>query len=233
MKYKIGAILLVGLIFTLIIYFKTEDKGLDLLTLGDGISSGMTPYHIEGYDFNDYLSEYLNENNTIENYYKNFSEADETIVSLLNKININISSIEKKIKIKQAIQKSDIITISLGMDELNNYASKKLLGSSKINAFLNKYEELLNNITRLNKNKIFVISLYESNLINASKIAKINDELKKICQKYQVNYVDITEIKKEPSYFIEKNNYYPNYKGQKFIFEKIKEVLNSQNIITI
>ncbi len=101
MKYKILIIIILGTIFTSIIYFHTDKDNLNVLVLGDGISTGMTSYHIEGYDYNEYLIEYLNENNKLENYYKNFNEVDETASNLVNKLNNNIENIEKKIKLKQ------------------------------------------------------------------------------------------------------------------------------------
>ncbi len=233
MKFKIGLIILCGTLITIFIYFHTDNKKVSFLSIGDGIATGMTPYHIEGYDFNDYLSEYLNEQNNLKKYYKNFSETDETITTLLTKLNNNITSLDSKIKIKQAIKESKLITIALGMDELNTYASKKLLSSSKINNFISKYEELLKNFRKLNKNKIIVISLYETNILKKNKITLINEELKKLCSKYKITFIDITDIKNNSDYFTNPKSYYVNYKGQKFIFEKIKGSFNSQDLLTI
>ena len=231
MKFKIAIIILCGTLITVFIYFHTNNNGIDFLSLGDGIASGMTPYHVEGYDFNDYLSDFLNEKETLKKYYKNFGETDETINSLLNKLNTNISGSDSKIKIKQAIKDSEIITIALGMDELNTYASKKLLSFSKINNFINKYDELLQNIIKLNKKNIIVISLYETNILKKSKISLINEELKNLCSKYEITFIDITDIINNKDYFTDPKSYYINYKGQKYIFEKIKNVINKQNLL--
>ena len=230
MKYKIGIIILLGTILTCFIYFHTEQENINVLALGDGTSTGMTVYHVEGYDYNEYLTEYLNEQNNLGTYYRYFNEVDETASNLATKINNNITSIDKKIKLKQAIKEADIITISLGMDELNNYAKKNTLGSTKINGFLNKYEESLNMIKKVNNKKIYIIGLYESNLINTSKIEKINEELKKLAQKYNAIYIDITDITEHQEFFIQKRNYYVNYKGQEFIFNKIKDTLEKNTI---
>ncbi len=226
MKFKILLISLLGIIITSIIYFSIDKSKLSLLALGDGLSKGMTAYNVEGYDFNDYLVEYLNEQNNLEHYYRNFNETDETVTNLLNKIDNNISSLESNIKIKQAIKTADIITISLGMDELNNYALKNNLGSTKIKGYLNKIQELFAKVRSLNDKKIFVISLYSSKQINKDKILKINTELAKLCQKNKLVFIDISDIRKNSEYFTKPNNYYPNYKGQEYIFEKIKNNLN-------
>ena len=42
MKYKIGIIILIGTILTFCIYFHTEQGKINVLALGDGISTGMT-----------------------------------------------------------------------------------------------------------------------------------------------------------------------------------------------
>lgn len=233
MKYKIFIILFLGTVITLMIYFNIDNSKVSFLALGDGISSGMTPYHVEGYDFNDYLIEYYNEVNELGKYYKLFNETDETVATLINKIKNNIANVDQKIKIKQAIKEADIITIAIGMDELNNYAAKNNLGSTKINGFLKKYEELLKMIHLINDKRIFVIGLYPSNKINNVKIEKINAELEKIVNKYNMEFIDISNINEHSEFFSTKNNYYLNYKGHEYIYEIIKNKLESSvvNII--
>jgi hypothetical protein len=221
MKYKIAVIIIIGTIITTIIYYNTRTKELNFLALGDGISTGMTPYNIESYNFNDYFVESIQENKQLNKFYKKFNETDETLNSLLTKINNN--TITENIKLKQAIKESSIITIAIGMDELNNYASKNVLGSTKITGFINKYEELLKTVRSINNKKIYVIGLYSSKLINENKIAKINTALKEVVEKYNAEFIDISDITKNKEYFKESNNYYLNYKGQKYIFDKISE----------
>lgn len=233
MKYKILIIIALGTLFTSIIYFHTDKDNLNVLALGDGLSSGMTSYHIEGYNYNDYLIEYLNENNRLENYYKNYNEVDETASSLLNKINNNIESIDKKTKLKQAIKEADMITITLGMDELNNYAKKNNLGSTKINGYLKKYEEVVKSLRKLNNKNIYLIGLYETAFLNETKVKKINEELKILCQQYNITYINIEDIITYKEYFTSKKEYYLNYKGQEYIFDKIKNTLEQPTMYII
>ena len=233
MKYKILLIICVGIVCTAIIYFHTDGEKINVLALGDGLSTGMTIYHVEGYDYNDYLIEYLNENQKLGTYYKSFNEVDETASNLAMKINNNVTTIEKKIKIKQAIKEADIITLSLGMDELNNYVKKNTLGTTKINGFLHKYEEVMRLLRNVNDKKIYCIGLYESNLINKTKIEKINTEIQKIAKKNNITFIDITDITEYKEFFLQKNNYYLNYKGQEYIFNKIKNTFSKETIYII
>ena len=233
MKYKILIILIAGVIITSGIYYNIDKSKLNILSLGDGISTGMTAYHVEGYDFNDYLVEYLKQEKKLDTYYRLFNEIDETAINLINKIENNVVSLNSKIKIKQSIKNADIITIALGMDELNNYATKNYLGSTKINGFLNKYKQLLKIIRTYNDKNIYVVSLYATNKINKEKMKKINQELELICKEFHVTFVSIENITEEITYFPIRNNYYPNYKGQYYIFEKIKHNLEGVSTIKI
>lgn len=233
MKFKIATIIGIGMILTIGIYFHTGEDNISVLALGDGISTGMTVYHVEGYDYNEYLIEFLNEENKLGTYYKYFNEVDETASNLVIKMQNNMANIDKKIKLKQAIKEADIITISLGMDELNNYAKKNILGSTKINGFLKKYEEVITSIRKLNDKKIYIIGLYESTFISKSKIEKINLELQNLAQKNNCIFIDISNITENKEFFIQKNNYYLNYKGQEYIFQKIKETLETPTMLIV
>ena len=70
-----------------------------------------------------------------------------------------------------------------------------------------------------------MVGLYSTLIINSNKINKINLELKNICESNNIIFIDIQKIIEEKEFFPLPKNYYINYKGQKFIFEKIKKFL--------
>ena len=72
MKKKIILIALLGGILSIIIYFFTQSNEITIVSLGDGISLGMTPYDIEGISFNDYLKEFYEENMNLKTISMNF-----------------------------------------------------------------------------------------------------------------------------------------------------------------
>lgn len=211
MKYKIFIIIIIGIILTTIIYFTTYQKTTTLLSLGDSIPLGINSYNIKSYNFNDYLKENLN----INNYY-NYSETDETTKNLLTKIENNTKINNKNIK--QIIKQANYITISIGMDELNNYALKSNLTNSKIQEYLIYYEQIIKNIRKINNNSIYLISLYKTKSISTNQITKINNKLKELSTTYQLTFIDITNI---TNYISNQNNYHFNYQGHKYIYNQI------------
>ena len=70
MKKKIIIIALLGSILSIIIYFYTRKEEINIVSLGDGISIGMTPYNIEGYSYNDYLKNTYDNIHKLNKYYE-------------------------------------------------------------------------------------------------------------------------------------------------------------------
>ena len=205
------------------IYKITYHEEMNFISLGDGISVGLTAYNVKGYSYNDYLKDYFEDTAILREYISDFANVDETTKSLLNKITNNDSLMESNITIQQAISKSKIITISLGMDELNNL---KVLKSKNINDYLNNMEKIIKLIRNINKNnQIIITSLYETSKLNKEKITKINNELKSISNKYHLIFIDISDVVLHKDFYMITDNYYLNYKGHQYISELVKKVL--------
>ena len=56
-RYKLLLIIIFGALLTFLINFITVKDKINLVSLGDGFSLGMTPYNVAGPSFNDYLKE--------------------------------------------------------------------------------------------------------------------------------------------------------------------------------
>lgn len=222
MKKKIILTCIIGSIITCLIYkyFKTDE--MYILALGDGIALGETAYDIEGYSFNDYLKDYYEQESILKEYIHEFAEVEETTETLKMKINNNYTLESTNVSIQQAISKSKILTLAIGMYELNN---KKEITSKEINKYLKNMETILKVIRKWNDKKIIVLSLYPSKKIKKEKITEINEEIKKLCEKYQVNYINIENIIEKKDFFFDNKNYQLNYRGHRYISEKILESL--------
>ena len=222
MKKKLILITLLGGILSIIIYVFTQNNEITIMSIGDGLSSGETPYGIEGYSFNDYLKEDYLTIHKLNNYIE-YASRDKTIKELIYEIKENkeITLKNEKIEIKQAINKADILTIAIGMDEL---ANNKITSKIK-NEYLHDLEELFSMINLLNKNKIVIISLYTWEKNDLLTIEKLNASVRDIALTNNFEFVDINKILMNEEYFFQKNSYYINYLGHKRIYEEIKKVL--------
>ena len=222
MKKKLILITLLGGILSIIIYVFTQNNEITIMSIGDGLSSGETPYGIEGYSFNDYLKEDYLTIHKLNNYIE-YASRDKTIKELIYEIKENkeITLKNEKIEIKQAINKAEILTIAIGMDEL---ASKKITNQIK-NEYLHDLEELLSMVNMLNQNKVIIISLYTWGKNDLLTIEKLNASMRDIALTNGFLFVDINKILMNEEYFLQKDSYYINYLGHKRIYEEIKKVL--------
>ena len=194
---------------------------MNIVTLGDGISTGETAYDVTGYSFNDYLRDYHEETGTVEEYIKEFSIKGETTETLKTKISNNYTLESTNTKIQQAIAEAKILTIAIGMDELN----QKNLKSKQIDQYIEQMDKILTVIRIYNNKDIFLISLYPTAVLNKEKVQEINQKLKELSTKHRVTYIDIENITENKEYFFSSNSYYLNYKGHRYISEQIQSFL--------
>ena len=222
MKKQIILTIFIGILMAFIIYKITYHEEMNFLALGDGISLGLTAYNVKGYSYNDYLKDYFEDNTILREYISDFASVDETSKSLLNKISNNEVA-SNNMTIQQAISKAKIITISLGMDELNNL---KTLKSKNISEYLTNMEKIIKMIRNINKNnQVIITSLYETFKLSKDNVLKINSELNNLTNKYNLKFVDISDVVLHKEFYMMPYNYYLNYKGHEYISELVKKVI--------
>lgn len=222
MKKQIILTIFIGILMAFIIYKITYHEEMNFLALGDGISLGLTAYNVKGYSYNDYLKDYFEDNTILREYISDFASVDETSKSLLNKISNNEVA-SNNMTIQQAISKAKIITISLGMDELNNL---KTLKSKNISEYLTNMEKIIKMIRNINKNnQVIITSLYETFKLSKDNVLKINNELNNLANKYNLKFVDISDVVLHKEFYMMPYNYYLNYKGHEYISELVKKVI--------
>ena len=226
MKKKLIFLTLIAIFFTYIIYYFTKNDEITIVSLGDSLSLGMTPYDINGLSYNDYLKEEFEKKHKLKEYIPNFSKSRLTIKELIYEIKENktITIKNKSLSIKQAIAKSDILTIAIGFDELSNIN----ITTNIRKEFMSDFKELLSLIKSLKTNQVFILSLYKTNNNDYLSIAKINAIIRDITLSNSFNFIDISSLFKQEDFF--PNTYYLNYLGHKKIYEKIKKevVINSK-----
>lgn len=221
MKKKIIIIILLGVIGTFFIYNENKQEKIYFLSLGDGLASGMTAYHIEGYNYNDYLRDELEQQSKLEKYIPEFSEEDQSVENLITRIENNYKSEELNLTIQQALSKSKIITIGIGLDELANTSIYHRLLSKEKEDYKKDMTKLIQLIRSFNEGKIFLLGIYKAYNLNMEDVDEINRFLKELAENNKIIYVDIANLSENADYFLLNNSYYLNYKGHKEIFNRI------------
>ncbi len=123
------------------------------------------------------------------------------------------------------IKKADIITISLGMNELYykiNNSNKNIY--TYIDNMLQNYEIIFKYINVFHHKKVFIIGYYNISNKDNDIFDYANYKLKKMCNEYNLTYIDLSKIfNNNPYYFNKKDSFIPNSNGYKKISQIIVE----------
>ena len=226
------------IIFLVFIIYKTNEENLiDYMSLGDSISLGINSYGNKTYGYNDYIKNYLENNNLMHKYNNIFSNNNYTIKQLIDDIdnNKNILYDDKTYNIKHELREADLLTLSIGMDNIVKILNKKNIEFNNIKAELddtiNQMDILIKKVTELSKSKIILIGYYNPTNKYDSNIDKIfaylNSEYQKIAKKYNINYVDIyNSIKNNSSFLPNEYDYHLTSRGYLKISQEIIEKNN-------
>ena len=206
-------ILLIISLFLIVflIYYFNIDKEIYYVSLGDYLSYGIDNFKNTNYGYSNYIKDNYKDN--LKNYVNYSTTDDYRVTDLISDINYNkeITFNNKKYKIQNLLIKANLITISIGMNDL---IYSKTLTYDYIDGLLVNIEELFKLIRKYNKDEIYFLSFY--NIINNSKLIDYtNKRLVGICNDYKIKYVDISIL---DTYFI---NNYPTKDGYLYIKDKI------------
>lgn len=211
------------------IYYFTYDDNVNYLVIGDSISAGVNNYGIKVYGYSGYVKDYLNDYNMLKNYNDVFTSSSYRITDLIRMIEYNETKMVNGVEynINKLIKDADIITLSLGMNELYYKFS---VDNSNIynymNSVIDEMSILLELIGRLNKKVVFVLGYYD--IFNRiTEINYINVKLSNIVSKNGFVYVDLASFfNNNPTLIESKDSFIPNSEGyfkiSKIIVEKLK-----------
>lgn len=203
------------------IYNKTKDDKLYYLAIGDFLSKGIDKNGTIVYGYNDYIKINLEKNKILKGYNNTFTNSDYRIIDIIKILEYN----EKKesISLNYIIKKADIISISLGMNELNYKLNKDTKNIyTYIDLMINNYDKILSYINSFHHKKVFILGYYNifDNYDDIFNYA--NYKLEELCNEYNYTYIDLSKIfNNNPIYFNSENNLIPNEKG----YEKISQII--------
>ena len=198
------------------IYNLTEDNTLYYLNIGDGIAMGINDNNAlsEGYSIK--LKNYLEDTNHLEDYNDSFTNKDYRITDVLRSIKYHDKIVinNDEATINELLKKADIITISLGMNELYY---KLLLNNDNIYSYVDAMMEdmklLLKEVDRYNHKKVFVLGYYNTLNNNDDIFTYVNFSLKDIVEQQGFDFISIDNIINNDNYFVENGNFYLNNDG--------------------
>lgn len=213
------------------IYNITIDNELFYLSIGDGIAKGITDEgNVSVYNYTDSIKNYLTSKNKLKGFNNSFVDKDYRITDLLRIIKYKEEIVVNNdhISINELLKQADIVTISLGMNELYY---KILVDNNNIYSYidgmLNDMELLLKEVDRYNHKKVIVLGYYNITNNNKDIFNYVNYKLKNIVNKRGFEFIDIDKIiNNDTDYFTNDTNFYLNNGGYEKISQIIVEKIN-------
>lgn len=216
--------------FVFFVYLLNIDKKVYFLALGDSLAVGTNSFNEEVYGYTDYIRDYLESNNKLEKYIKQYATNGYRVADIMNDINYNKKLVvnNEEITIKNALVKADVLTLSIGSNDLLNHLKYNEKSNEYIDEVINDIDSLLNIIRKYCKEDIFIIGFYNPfyyiNDMNES-IEYANKLLKEVSNKYNINYIEVSDLFKDNKYLPNPLNIHPSKEGYLYISKRIiKEI---------
>ena len=241
-------ILLLFILIPIIIYILTINNKIYYIALGDSLAYGQNAYNKNSFGYPDYIADALRDK--LQFYTKDFSVNNYRTTDLINDINSNkkIKIDNKTLTIKHALVEADIVTLSIGTNELfyklglndfdNIYYNENDL-KIYVDEVITDIESLIIIIKKYCKEDIIITSFYNPLFHMKKSYAKsidpifkyANIRLKEISKKHNIYYVDINNILINNSDLLPNPvNIYPSDKGYNIISKQIIEILDKHII---
>lgn len=192
MKLKKIFVIAVLLLVVFLIYLTTMDKKIYYLVLGDSIS----------FEYPKEIVTYLNQKNLLEQYRNEFVKDDMRITDLIRDIEDNKKVIidKKEQTIKNALIKADLVTISIGNEELFYKIKMEKPDNlfNYIDDMMKDMETLFVVLKEYCKEDIFILGYvnpFSSNMNRYTDYA--NEKLETLAKKYDISYVSLKTLSKE------------------------------------
>lgn len=199
MKFKKSWLFLLILIFTFIIYHVGIDKKIYYISIGDFLAVGIEDGGILKDGYNSFVVEYLNSLDKLEYFTNDFSNTDMRIVDLKKMINNNDYVIDdgKTLTIKNALVKSDLLVISVGMNDIlykiNNLDDNIVY--KYLNEIIIDMDETLNLLRNYCKEDIILIGYYDTTINEKNEyINYINSKISNLVSYYDIHFIDTNNI---------------------------------------
>lgn len=226
-------VLVLTCILVYLIYNTNHHYNITYISLGDGFAMGLNSDGVKGYGYQDYLKDYLKKNNKLHKYYSDFSYPDIRINDLYKDILINEKD-GKEENLKQALRESNLLTLSIGLNdliyqrslkgEIKEYESKDIL--SKIEKDLKK---LIKELKKYYQYEIYLVgyqNFFPQDSVEKNLLSQLNLKYKKLSKELGIKYIETGEVNNKE--IENSNSIYPSSEEYKKIFQKILKEITIQ-----
>ena len=225
-------ILILVCILVYIIYKDSPKRNITYLTLGDGYSIGINSYGKKDYGYNNYIKDYLDKENRLYKYYEEYSSEEMMIKDLYNQI---VNGSGRKKNIKQVLRETDIITLSIGLNDLiyKESLSNKLLSKSNddiVSEIIIDLDILIDEIKKYSQADIYIVEYYNSYKDDdrtKGMLDSLNIKYQDYAKSNSLKYISIT--RNLDKYFENPNSNYPNSLGYGEISKDIISAIDLTN----
>lgn len=246
-RYKVFIGFMIAGLLLILVSLATKDRKVYYLSLGDSLAVGQTPYKTIQNGYSTYVKDYFLKHKKLEFYTNNFSQANYRSIDLLNdlKSNKTIMVNKREISIKNALIKADLVTLSIGSNDLfyklnfgNNFSMQDDTDIySYVDEAILDVDKLLYQLRKSCKEQIIVIGFYNP-FINYSKsmatmaepvVLYANEKLKEVTQKYNMTFINThDEFLKNNNYLSNKMEVHPTNDGYRAIANLIIKSLDEK-----
>nr|MBP3258487.1 hypothetical protein [Bacilli bacterium] len=174
----------------------------------------------DNYTYKDYIKDYLDELNILENH-TDISNLDDRITDIIRNIKDNKVYGDKTFQ--NILIKADLLTLSIGYNDLISKIDKYSIYNmySYIDTFLIDLDNLFNILRQFDKEKIVMLGYYNPYDNKYNEIIKyINLKVEELTKKYNIEYVDISDI---TNYI---KDQYITIEGEHIIFDRIRCIID-------
>jgi bacillolysin len=237
-KYIKLVVFIISLFVVFMTYkvFQKQQEKIYYIPLGDSIAEGMDSDGNITNSYTDYIRDYYETYDNLKFYTKKFTKSGYKINDVKNDIELNKTV--DNIHLKEALRESDLVTVSIGINNLLNnikgIKSCNIVGEIKdlkivTDKILLEEKELIELIKKYAKGKIILVGYYNPcpNLENSKeKIEEIikyfNSGLEDLSNDENIEYIDIYSLfENNKDILPNSNNIHPNTKGYRLIASEI------------
>ena len=223
---KIGFIILT-ILGLFLIYRHFDNHQINYVSIGDGLIKGMNSKNQINYGYNDFVKEYLKRKGHLSSFNNSFYNNKVSGLTEDVKKNRTIWEGNNEYYIKKLLRESDMLVISVGMEELSNNYDKFNMEHNYIyfNKMYVEIEKLITEIKKYAKGTIIFVGYYNPTTYYDSKtdefFCDIDIKLNRLMMVNDISYIDMYEMVKGNRYKDNLDTPFLNIRG----YEKLAETL--------